>query len=104
VLPQLPLKFDHFPNSAVLFEQFAALNCIRRALRAHAPVLQDAEVTPATRLSGGRRRQLTLVLQQDGEIVEARRRMGMLGSEHLLADRQRAFKEGPVRRNYFAQS
>ena len=37
-------------------------------------------------------------LKQDGEIVEARRRIGMLGAEHLLADRQRALEERPRRR------
>ena len=45
-----------------------------------------------------RRRQVALVLQQGGEVVEARRGVGMLGAEHLLADRQRALVERPRRR------
>ena len=32
-----------------------------------------------------RRRKVALVLEQDGEVVEARRRIGMLGAEHLFA-------------------
>jgi hypothetical protein len=36
------------------------------------------------------------VQQQKAEIVEARRRVGMLGAEHLLADRQRALVERPA--------
>src|SRR5215471_14456013 len=35
-----------------------------------------------------RRRKVTLVPEQAGEAVEARRRIGMFGAEHLLADRQ----------------
>ena len=42
-----------------------------------------------------RRRKVALVLKQDGEVVEARRRIGMLGAEYLLADRQRALEERP---------
>ena len=49
-------------------------------------------------VEGPRRRQVALVLQQHGEVVEARRRIGMLGAERLLADRQRALEEGPRRR------
>ena len=42
-----------------------------------------------------RRREVALVLKQDGEVVEARRRIGMVGAERLLADRQRALEERP---------
>ena len=42
-----------------------------------------------------RRREVALVLQQQGEVVEAPRRIGMLGAEHLLRDRQRALAERP---------
>ena len=42
-----------------------------------------------------RPRKVALSLEQDGEVVEARRRIGMLGAEHLFADRQRALEERP---------
>ena len=42
-----------------------------------------------------RPRKVALGLEQDGEVVEARRRIGMLGAEHLFADRQRALVERP---------
>ena len=42
-----------------------------------------------------RPRKVALVLEQDGEVVEARRRIGMLGAEHLFAYRQRALVERP---------
>ena len=42
-----------------------------------------------------RPRKVALVAEQDGEVVEARRRVGMLGAERLLADRQRALIERP---------
>jgi predicted O-methyltransferase YrrM len=38
-------------------------------------------------------RKFALSLQQAGEVVEALRRLGMLGAEHLRADRQRALQE-----------
>ena len=38
---------------------------------------------------------VALVPEQDGEVVEARRRMGMLGAERLLVNRQRALEERP---------
>jgi hypothetical protein len=38
---------------------------------------------------------VALVLQQGGEIAEARRRVGMLGAERLLTDRQGALIERP---------
>ncbi|MFZ0496626.1 MAG: hypothetical protein WAM10_13660, partial [Methylocella sp.] len=38
---------------------------------------------------------VTLGSKQAGEVVEARRRIGMLGAEHLLIDRQRALMERP---------
>ena len=40
-------------------------------------------------------RQVALVLQQTSEVVEARRGLGMLRAERLLADRQRALVEWP---------
>src|SRR5580658_3114560 len=43
-----------------------------------------------------RARKVALVLEQEGEIVEALRRVGMLGPKHLLADRQRALVERPA--------
>ena len=42
-----------------------------------------------------RRREVALGLQQAGEVVEALRRVRMLGAKHLLPDRQRALKERP---------
>ena len=42
-----------------------------------------------------RPRKVALVPEQDGEVVEARRRIGMLGAEHLFAYRQRALVERP---------
>ena len=42
-----------------------------------------------------RRDKMALILQQGSEIVQAQRRQGMLGSEHLLANCQRPLKEGP---------
>src|SRR6266511_2838488 len=45
-----------------------------------------------------RPRKVALVVKQKGEVVEARRRVGMLGAEHLLAYRQRAFQERPCPR------
>src|SRR5829696_7895743 len=40
-----------------------------------------------------RRRQVALSLQQEGEVVEAHRRLRMLGAERLLTDRQRVSKQ-----------
>jgi hypothetical protein len=42
-----------------------------------------------------RRREVALDLKQDGEVVEARRRIGMLGAERLVVNRQRALEERP---------
>jgi hypothetical protein len=42
-----------------------------------------------------RPRKVTLVPKQQGELPEARRRIGMLGAEHLLADRQCTLVERP---------
>ncbi|TPV97792.1 MAG: hypothetical protein USCAAHI_02780 [Beijerinckiaceae bacterium] len=39
--------------------------------------------------------EVALVSKQTREIVEARRRRGMLGTERLLIDRQRALDERP---------
>ena len=39
--------------------------------------------------------EIALGLQQDCEVVEAGRGVGMLGAERLLADRQRALEERP---------
>ena len=39
--------------------------------------------------------EVALVLKQEGEVVEARGGLGMLGAERLLADRQRPFVERP---------
>jgi hypothetical protein len=39
--------------------------------------------------------QIALGLKQEGEAVEARRRIGMLGAERLLADVQRALIKRP---------
>jgi hypothetical protein len=36
-----------------------------------------------------------LGLKQAGEVAKARRRIGMLGAEHLLTDRQRALEKRP---------
>src|SRR5947209_8143313 len=40
-------------------------------------------------------RTVALVLQRSGEVVEARRRGGMLQTEHLFTDRQRALTKSP---------
>ncbi len=39
--------------------------------------------------------EVALGLEQAGEVVEARRRIGMLGAERLFADRQCALEERP---------
>ena len=39
--------------------------------------------------------EIALGLKQEGEVVEAHRRIGMVGAERLLADRQRALEERP---------
>jgi hypothetical protein len=46
----------------------------------HQRLLRDREDRPS------------LCSKQDGELLEARRRGGMLGAEYLLADRQRALE------------
>jgi hypothetical protein len=43
-------------------------------------------------------RKVTLGLEQGGEVVEDRCHLRMLGTEHLLQNRQPAFKERPCRR------
>ena len=40
-------------------------------------------------------RKVALDLKQEGEVVEAPRRIGMLEAERLFADRQRALEERP---------
>ena len=42
-----------------------------------------------------RPRKVTEGMKQDSEVVEARRRIGMLGAERLLADRQCALTQRP---------
>ena len=42
--------------------------------------------------------EVALGLKQEGEVVEARRGVGMLGAERLLADRQRALDRAAARR------
>ena len=49
-----------------------------------------SRIASARSIERPRPREVALVLQQDGEVVEARRGVGVLGAERLLADRQRA--------------
>jgi hypothetical protein len=42
--------------------------------------------------------EVAMVSNRHSEVVQAHRRIGMLGAEHLLADRQRALEERPRRR------
>ncbi len=51
--------------------------------------------SPARARRAAAPRKVALGLEQAGEVVEAPRRIGMLGAEHLFAYRQRALEERP---------
>ena len=54
-----------------------------------------SRIASARSIERPRAGEVALGLKQAGEVVEARRRIGMLGAERLLADRQRALEERP---------